>query len=287
MKKKRREQDFRRRCENDPECTCSGTNLPCESCQIKATPAPPKPVDYLQFLAVASSAVHTNVAEGIQKALPVSAAQVFMVCMAYFPSNGTLKYEIEANMEDSPTIGTDDTWLDTSLANNGKIIGAHFHEGDAVTNGPVMVSLCGESPLPDVLYEPKLPGIGPCNSKTGSTTGSTVVGKTVTQVRWDTSGDFKFNEEAYSATSQGKPLPLGTLDTAKFGAMLADCYAKDNCEEKFYFNIHTPYSFNLNTGAYGVARGQMYASSLPSSGRPRRPGCWENLQARKAGKVSA
>jgi len=146
--------------------------------------------------------------------------------------------------------------FDSTLEGNTDIIGAHLHTGSSTTNGPVNVIFCGSAPLPDVLTID-----GPCEvGETGED--SIPVGEDRYVKTWE---GYPFNNSlaevftngANNATSVPGATTLADGAPTTFHSFLEELGACTVDECNVYFNMHTNYSFNLNAGAYGLARAQL------------------------------
>jgi len=143
--------------------------------------------------------------------------------------------------------------FDESLKGNTEIIGAHLHTGSAATSGPINIIFCGGAPLPGILGEN-----GPCTVTDPIENGDRF------SAIWQaeaTDLDMAFENGGNAATAVANATSLAdgaatTLDT--FLDALMSCTETD-CD--VYFNIHTNYSFATNTGALGLARGQLHKSA--------------------------
>mmetsp|Transcript_66822 Transcript_66822/g.74854 ORF Transcript_66822/g.74854 Transcript_66822/m.74854 type:complete len:319 (+) Transcript_66822:87-1043(+) len=150
--------------------------------------------------------------------------------------------------------------FDSSLEGNTELIGAHLHTGSATTNGPVNVIFCGSAPLPDIL------GIeGPCAVRTDGEMGDmlgdgNVEGRFVKSWGAKPTADLAtqvFTNGANNATSVEGATTLSEGAPTTFDSFQAELMACTVDECNVYFNIHTRYSFELNAGAYGLARAQL------------------------------
>jgi len=143
--------------------------------------------------------------------------------------------------------------FDSTLEGNTDIIGAHLHTGSSTTNGPVNVIFCGSAPLPDVLTID-----GPCEVREYSP----AVGEGRYIKRWEAHPSYDLRTEVFTngannATSVPGATTLADGAPTTFDSFLEELVACTVDECNVYFNIHTNYSFNLNAGAYGLARAQL------------------------------
>ena len=120
---------------------------------------------------------------------------------------------------------------------NRELIGAHLHTGRAVVNGPININLCGSPPLPP----PALAGVSACPS----------------------ASDFEltlhggFSSTANDATAVPGATTLGDGAATSYDELAAALSKCTRAHCPVFFNLHTNYSFELNPGAWGVARGQL------------------------------
>ena len=122
------------------------------------------------------------------------------------------------------------------LGCNTQVIGAHIHTGRAAVNGPININLCGSSPLPP----PALVGVSACPSAYNFTS---------------LNGTFSSDANDATAVPGATTLEDGAATSyQQLAAALSNCTTQ-SCP--VFFNLHTQYSFALNPGAWGVARGQL------------------------------
>jgi len=159
--------------------------------------------------------------------------------------------------------------FDSTLEGNTDIIGAHLHTGTSTTNGPVNVIFCGGEPLPDVLSID-----GPCEVRDALGEDSPPVEegryvKSWEAIPYDDLLTEVFTNGANNATSVSGATTLADGAPTTFDSFLEELLActVDACN--VYFNIHTNYSFNLNAGAYGLARAQL--SPVPCDKKELKP----------------
>jgi hypothetical protein len=122
------------------------------------------------------------------------------------------------------------------VPSNREVIGAHLHTGRAAVNGPININLCGSPPLPP----PALVGVRKCPSASDFS---------------NLGGTFSSTANNATAVSGATTLADGAATSYRqLAAGLTKC-TKEACP--VFFNLHTNYSFALNPGAWGVARGQL------------------------------
>ena len=120
------------------------------------------------------------------------------------------------------------------------VIGLHIHVGDMGTNGGILVGFCGQNPLP--------PFSGACPHATSSRA--------------------EINSVEGEACTLGGP-PKGPCVVANGATISAAASAilssGDQAHDKYYLNLHTNHSFNLNkahgNGPLGLIRGQLEETS--------------------------
>jgi hypothetical protein len=140
--------------------------------------------------------------------------------------------ELILNRSESLPPGPDNT--------NTQIIGAHVHTGNAQTNGPINVNFCSSSPLPP----PATEGVSGCP-------------QTEAAMQQGIAGQYDSTANAATAVPGATTLATGAATTLITfdAAVLEYCSSVSTCDA--YFNFHTNYSFTLNPGAFGIARGQL------------------------------
>jgi len=176
---------------------------------------------------------------------------------AISPSTTSANHKVDYGNDGFYATGLID--FDSTLEGNTEIIGAHLHTGSSTTNGPVNVIFCGSAPLPDVLTID-----GPC--KVGEVRdigeGEPSVGKDRYVKTWEANPDNWLLEEVFTNGANDATSVQGATTLADGAPTIFDSFREellactvDECN--VYFNIHTNYSFNLNAGAYGLARAQL------------------------------
>jgi hypothetical protein len=145
----------------------------------------------------------------------------------------TSSRQFRVDVTDLKLIGIYSEWNNPS---NTEVIGAHIHTGRAAVNGPININLCGSSPLPP----PALVGVSACPSAYNFT---------------PLNGTFSSDANDATAVPGATTLEDGAATSyQQLAAALSNC-TPHSCP--VFFNLHTNYSFWLNPGAWGVARGQL------------------------------
>ena len=103
------------------------------------------------------------------------------------------------------------------------ILAMHIHQGNATTNGPIIIWYCGAAPL-------VFPGVPPCSQETG--------------VLYDA---YYLQDDGSYAKEPGK---------AFLEYVTTNAITEANAQEYLYFNLHTTFSFAVTKGK-GLVRGQL------------------------------